>query len=64
MKREHSAPCGHNARPGNATASHCLPFCGLGAEQHIKNKAARCGTVLSEQARPSQATAEDVLTGS
>lgn len=64
MKREHSAPCGHNARPGNATATHCLPFCGLGAEQHVQSQAVRCGSVLREQSRPSQGNAEDMLTGS
>ncbi len=64
MKREHSAPCGNDARPGNSAATHCLPFCGLGAERHITNKAARCGSVLREQTRPSQGNAEDVLTGS
>ena len=43
MKTDPRAACGQPPRPTNSQTNRCLPFCGLGAEDSLKNHAVHCG---------------------
>lgn len=49
MKMHHTAVCGQHVPPVSEQVNRCLPFCGLGAAETLRNKAARCGAILLEQ---------------
>jgi len=43
MKADPRAACGQPPRPANSQTNRRLPFCGLGAEDSLKNHAVHCG---------------------
>ena len=51
MKHDPRAACGQEPRPANDQINRCLPFCGLGAQECVQGKAARCG-LLQPEPRP------------
>ncbi|GEM_PF-1523756 len=53
MKHDPCAACGQKTRPANAQINRCLPFCGLGAQESLAGKAARCG-LLQPEPRPAR----------
>jgi len=52
MKKDPRDTCGQQPRPSSSQTSRCLPFCGLGSEEYVKLKAARCGLLQLELRAP------------
>ncbi len=64
MKIDPRAACGQEPRPSNSQTSRCLPFCGLGSEEYVQQKAALCGMLQLEPRSPRIGEQQDALTES
>lgn len=62
MKTDHRAACGQQLPPTNSQTNRCLPFCGLGAEEYVQRKAARCGMLQLEPRRTRTGEQQDAVT--
>lgn len=52
MNKDPRTACGQEPRPASSQTNRCLPFCGLGAEDYVQKKAARCGLLQLEPRAP------------
>jgi hypothetical protein len=52
MNKDPRTACGQQPRPSSSQTNRCLPFCGLGSEEYVQRKAARCGMLQQEQRSP------------